>query len=166
MKKIILSIAISILAIVSKGQFSTAGCTTSGTGITVGSSCVTAAFNSNGSVDYWNGATGCSAVDNDDSWWWFTATSTSTTITYNSTNDAILTLFSAACSPTMSSIACADNTSSGNETIVYATTIGTTYKVRIQRYNANTDMTGTICVYNNVPPSCTTNSSPANAATG
>lgn len=75
------------------------------------------------------------------------ATSTSTTITYNSTNDAILHLFTGGCSGTMTALACSDSGSSGNETITYATTIGTRYRVRIQQYDSDVTMNGTICVY-------------------
>ncbi len=133
-------------------------CSYGGTGLTVGSSCTTVTFNSNNNTDYWNSASGCAAGDDDDAWWWFTATSTSTTITYNSSDDAILHLFTGTCSTTMSHIACADNTTSGNETIIFSTTIGTNYAIRIQRYNSSNNMSGNICVYNTpVAAGCTPN---------
>ena len=133
-------------------------CSYGGTGLTVGSSCTTVTFNSNNNTDYWNSASGCAAGDDDDAWWWFTATSTSTTITYNSSDDAILHLFTGTCSTTMSHIACADNTISGNETIIFSTTIGTNYAIRIQRYNSSNNMNGNICVYNTpVAAGCTPN---------
>lgn len=166
MKNILALIILTINTLLCYAQPSLAGCSTSGTGITVGSSCTGSAMSTTGSnTDYWDGATtdGCSTTDGDfdDVWWWFTATSTSTTITYNSTNDAVLTLFVAACNTNMTSIACADATSSGDETIVYATTIGTIYKVRAQRYNSNANMAGTICVYNT--PAGPSNDNPCGA---
>jgi len=109
-------------------------------------------MNTNTNNDYWLGAAGCNAADLDDKWHYFIATATSTTITYNSGSDAILHLFEgAACSNTMTHVACADATVSGDETIVYATTIGQTYHIRVQRYNSDTQMNGTICVYSAVP---------------
>ncbi|PNQ73822.1 hypothetical protein C1T31_05685 [Hanstruepera neustonica] len=130
--------------------------------LTVGSSCTPVSFNSTNSTDYWNGASGCNAQDRDDAWGWFTATSTNTTISYTSSQDAILTLFTGACNVNMTSLACADNfVAGGTETINYATTIGTVYIVRIQRYNSNNNMTGTICVYNSTPPPSNDNCSGA-----
>lgn len=52
----------------------------------------------------------------------------------------------------MSYLACSDNSSSGNETITLATTIGVSYAIRIQRYNSSDNMNGTICVYSPVAP--------------
>lgn len=126
----------------------TNNCGYAGTALTVGASCTTVDFNSTNNSNLWTSAAGCNASPSyDDAWWWFTATSTSTTITYNSANDAILHLLTGACSATMGYLACSDNTSSGNETITYATTIGTNYAIRIQRYNSDNNMNGTICVY-------------------
>ncbi len=128
---------------------STNGCSTSGSGIPVGTSCTPTTFNLVESTKYWTSASGCFASSSYfDTWWHFTATSTSTTITYTPTGwDAILTLFSAACSPSMTRIACADNGFTGGaETITYATTPGTVYKVRIQRWSG-TATDGTICVW-------------------
>lgn len=124
--------------------------------LTVATNCSSpVAFNSTNNTDYWNGATGCNASDQDDAWGWFDATSTSTTITYNSTNDAVLHLFTGACATGMTALACSDNTVTGDETITYATTPGVRYRVRIQRYNSNNNMNGTICVYSLTPPTIT-----------
>lgn len=119
--------------------------------ITVGTSCNPVAMNSTNNNDYWNSATGCGATDQDDVWAWFIATSTSTTISYTpATNrDAILTLLTGACSPTMASLACANDGANGfTETIVLPTTIGTRYRIRVQRNGSNANMNGIICVYN------------------
>ncbi|MEZ4793117.1 MAG: hypothetical protein R2783_06560 [Gelidibacter sp.] len=139
------------------GQTPSNDCTTvtASARLTVGATCSTVTWNSNNNTDYWDNAAlgACPFADDlDDAWGWFQATSTSTTITYTSIQDAILTLFTGACSPTMTDLACADNTTTGAETIVYSTTIGTIYMVRIQRYNSNNNMAGNICVYNSPPP--------------
>ncbi|EAZ95669.1 CHU large protein [Flavobacteria bacterium BAL38] len=121
--------------------------------LTVNSTCTFQTWDSNNSTDYWTSAAGCNAADLDDAWGWFDAISTSTTITYSpDTRDAILTLFEGACATTMTAVACADAFGNGgDETITYSTTIGQRYRVRIQRYNSNNDMTGDICVYSPTP---------------
>ncbi|MCF6129756.1 T9SS type A sorting domain-containing protein [Flavobacterium sp. AS60] len=137
------------------------GCSTSaGAGLTVGTSCTSVAFNSTFATDYWNSATGCNASDQDDAWGWFDATSISTTITYTpaANRDAVLHLFTGSCSTSMTALACSDSGLDGvAETITYATTIGVRYLIRIQRYNSNNDMTGTICVYSPPPSPTITN---------
>lgn len=122
-----------------------------------GTSCNPTNMNSNNNSDYWDGASGCNAEDNDDVWAWFVATSTMTTITFNPSNnnhDPILTLFTGPCDPNMTSLACADDGLNGdNETINYPTDIGTTYRIRVQRFSSNGNMNGTICVFgNNLTP--------------
>lgn len=127
----------------------------SGGQLTVGTSCNVQTWNSNNNTDYWNSATGCGANDSDDAWGWFIATSSSTTITYNSTEDAVLHLFTGGCAKDMSALACSDSTWTGNETITYTTTPGVRYRIRIQRYDSNDTMNGTLCVYSPTSP-CTT----------
>ncbi len=118
--------------------------------ITVGSSCSFTTWDSSNNTDYWDSAAGCSSGDYDDVWGWFIATGTSTTITYSPDAglDAILHLFTGACSTTMSSLTCSNTGGNGvDETITYATTIGTRYRVRVQLNASNASMTGDICVY-------------------
>ncbi|MEM5565999.1 T9SS type A sorting domain-containing protein [Psychroserpens sp. AS72] len=142
------------------GQTPSNNCNTgAGSEITVDSSCNPIAWDSNNNSDYWDSNFTCNASDTDDAWGWFVATSTSTTITYSpsaNNRDPVLTLFDAGCDPDMVSIDCSDGGGDGvDETIVYLTTIGTTYKIRIQDWNSNNNMNGTICVYNtNVVSSC------------
>lgn len=140
------------LSSVSFGQTASSNCDLGDAGaeISVGSSCSFTPWESSNSSDYWNSASGCGATDYDDAWGWFTATGTSTTITYSpdAGYDAILSLFTGACATSLSSIACADDAGSGgDETITYATTIGTIYMVRIQEYWGSGSMFGDICVY-------------------
>lgn len=96
---------------------------------------------------------GCSGSNNDDAFGWFTATSTSTTITYDPDNshDAIMHLFTGACG-SLTNLVCANaNGAGGNETITYATTVGTNYLIRIQRNGTNQGMDGRICIWG-IPP--------------
>ena len=76
-------------------------------------------------------------------WYKFTATSASSTITLTNVVgcDPILSIYSS-CGGF--SLQCVDNgLNNGNETLIYATTTGTTYYVNVQQYNAND---GTFCV--------------------
>lgn len=134
--------------------------------LTVGTTCNPVTFNSNNNTDYWDGASGCGAEDRDDAWGWFDATSTSTTITYNSNRDAVLHLFTGGCSTGITSIACSDSTWSGDETITYATTPGVRYRIRIQRFNDNANMNGTICVYSPTLPPTITSFTPTSGCVG
>jgi len=120
--------------------------------VAVNGTCITSVFDTDTNNDYWDGTDfSCNSTDQDDKWVWFTATANSTTITYNTTSDAVLHLFEgAACNINMVPVDCADNTVTGDETITYATTIGMVYHVRIQEYAGNATMLGTICVYSAV----------------
>jgi hypothetical protein len=123
--------------------------------ITVGSSCSFTTWDSDNSSDYWDGAAGCGAGDRDDVWGWFIATGTSTTITYSPDAgfNAILTLFTGACDVAMTSLTCSNTGGNGvDETITYATTIGTRYRVRVQLNASDATMTGDICVYSAPEP--------------
>ena len=156
MKKVLTTLALATtLSLGLNAQTPANNCAgTAGSELTVGSSCNPITWNSANGSDYWNAAAGCNAADLDDAWGWFNATSTSTTIVYTPTfRDAILTLFEGGCANNMASVACSDVGLGGDpETIVYNTTPGVNYRVRIQRYNSNGNMTGTICVYNSPSP--------------
>ncbi len=136
--------------------------------LTVGTSCTFQTWDSTNNTDYWNSAAGCNAADLDDAWGWFDAISTSTTITYSpDTRDAILTLFEGACATTMTAVACADAFGNGgDETITYATTPGLRYRVRIQRFGSNLNMTGDICVHSPPPPPTITSLGAASGCVG
>lgn len=121
----------------------------------VGTSCELSTFNKPATFTNYIDPTGCNGSDDDDAWGWFTATSNSTTITFDPTNtpDVVLHLFTGACTG-LSNLACADaNGGGGNETITYATTPGTAYMVRMQRYNGNAAVNGGICIWSPAPPS-------------
>jgi hypothetical protein len=122
---------------------------------TVGSSCVTQAFNKPNTFTNALTPTGCSASNQNDAWGWFTATATTTTVTYdNTTNftDGILHLFTGACG-SLTQVACSN--AGGNnaaETITLNTTPGTNYMMRVQRNGSSGTMNGTICVWSPPPP--------------
>ncbi|WP_130736399.1 GEVED domain-containing protein [Flavobacterium sp. J27] len=158
-------LCVLLFSTVTFGQLNNCGDGASGE-IIVGTTCSPVSFDSDNNTDYWNGASGCNAEDRDDAWGWFDATTNSTTITYNSNQDAILHLFTGSCSTGMTEIACSDNTWFGDETITYATTPGVRYRIRIQRYNSNNNMTGTICVYSNIPAPTITSFSPTSGCVG
>ena len=135
-------------------QAQRAGCDNNAGGeITVGASCSFTPWDSNNNGDWWDNASGCGGWDGDDVWAWFTATSTSTTITYSPDAgfDAVMHLFEGGCATagTLTAVDCADNVGSGSdETITFATTIGTVYHIRIQDYWDNASYGGDLCVYN------------------
>jgi hypothetical protein len=152
-KKLLFSILCAFISVLSVSAQSE-DCDNSAAGLlTVGSSCSPTTWNSTNDTKYWAGPYTCGADNRDDAWGHFVANSTSTTITYNpDEDDAILTLFQGNCSTGMTSIDCANNGGDGvAETIVYSTTVGQTYRVRIQRAGSKKDMLGTICVYDSVP---------------
>lgn len=111
----------------------------------------------------------CSVTATRDGWYYFVATTTTTVVTFtNSSNkDAAIFIYSGACSASPTYVTCVNATgSSGNETVTFSTTIGTTYRVRIVR-NSGTggSLSGTVCVTSPVIPGCAVISSPANGAT-
>ncbi|MBK8500642.1 MAG: T9SS type A sorting domain-containing protein [Flavobacteriales bacterium] len=137
-------------------QTASNGCSYAGASqYTVSSSCSYQNFDKPGTFGNAVNPSGCSGSNNDDAFGWFTATGTSTTITYNPDNnshDPIMHLFSGACG-SLSNLACANNNGNGgNETITYATTIGTNYLVRIQRNGTNSGMDGQLCIWSVPPP--------------
>ena len=134
-----------------------------GSQYTVNSACTYQTLNKPGSfVANYNPGT-CNAGNYDDAYGWFQATATTTNITYNPLNnhDAILHVFSGACG-SLVQVGCADaNGNGGNETLSLTTVVGTNYQIRIQRYNTNNSMDGSICVWSPPPPP--TNDDPCGA---
>lgn len=121
---------------------------------TVNSSCTFQTFNKPTAYVNNTNPGGCNSSANDDAFGWFTATSTVTAITFDPLNnhDAILHVFSGTCGvPSM--IGCADAGGNGvNETVTVATTIGTNYHFRVQRWASNSAMDGSICIQALPPP--------------
>ena len=163
MKRSILSTLVRVLFIIALtlsttsvlAQTASDGCSYgAGSQYTVGTSCNFQDFDKPGSFGNTIIPTTCSGGNYDDAFGWFTATATSTTITYDPDNnhDALMHLYTGACG-SLTYLACANAGGNGtNETITYATTIGTNYLVRIQRNANNNAMDGRLCVYSIPPP--------------
>lgn len=116
----------------------------------VNATCVPRAFNTTGFSATSNPG-GCNSSLKKDAYGWFTATSTLTTVRYTPTGgaDAILHVLSA-CGGIV--LGCSDGAlGNGTETVTIPTVIGTNYFVRVQRYNSNTNMNGSLCIFN---PDC------------
>ena len=87
-----------------------------------------------------------------DGWGWFTATAATTTISYYSTIDAQIYIYSGSCGALVLAD-CADVLFvGGTETVTIATTPGLNYFVRIVRYSGAAEMNGTVCVYSSSAP--------------
>lgn len=153
MRKMFIS-AVMLSATSVLAQTASDGCSyAAGSQYTVNTSCTFQDFDKPGSFGNDIIPTTCSGGNNDDAFGWFTATATSTTITYDPDNnhDALMHLYTGACG-SLTYLTCANAGGNGtNETITYATTIGTNYLVRIQRNGSNNAMDGRLCVYS-IPP--------------
>ncbi|MFZ1659341.1 MAG: T9SS type A sorting domain-containing protein [Flavobacteriales bacterium] len=135
---------------VAMGQSSSNTCTTTNLSYQypVTAACSPLAFNKPTSYTATYNPLTCNANLRDDAYGWFQATSTQTTVQYTPTGgaDAILHVLGGCGGPVL---ACSDG-GLGNEpeTVTLTTVIGTKYVVRVQRYNSNTAMNGTLCIYN------------------
>jgi hypothetical protein len=117
----------------------------------VGTSCNPLPFNKPVSYNFNYNPGGCNAGTRDDAFGNFVATSTLTTVQYTPTGgtDAILHVLQTCTGP---SLGCSDvGVANGTETVTLATVPGNTYFVRIQRYNSNGAMNGSLCIFN---PTC------------
>ncbi|MBX2974186.1 MAG: hypothetical protein KF797_13910, partial [Flavobacteriales bacterium] len=92
---------------------------------------------------------GCNSGNYDDAFGWFTATGTHTVITYDpdASHRPIMHVFTGTCG-SLTQVACVDAGANGsNAELVLPTVVGTSYLIRIQRYNTSDEMNGTICVW-------------------
>ncbi|MGV9012460.1 MAG: CUB domain-containing protein [Flavobacteriales bacterium] len=97
---------------------------------------------------------GCGGGNFGDAFGWFTGTGNPVIVKYTppATADAVMHVFSGTCAAPVL-IGCSDACCNGAfESVTLATTLGTPYFVRIQRYGASTVMNGTLCVYAAPPP--------------
>ena len=137
----------------------------SATTLTPGATCNYTTFDLPGSYSKsTNNLTGCSSNNVvDDAWAKFTATGTSSTVRYqNTSRDAGIWIYRGTCA-SLTYMSCVDNiVGSGVEEITFASTVGTTYYIRIGRLtgNGSANMAGSICVINVNP---TTNDDPCAA---
>jgi len=149
--KTILLFSAIVLNFIGYGQLQPNDFCATATALTVNASCINNTFTMPSSFTNSGGnpAT-CNGANQDDGWYSFVATATSTTITASATQDIIIHLYSA-CGTLLT---CSDATVAGGiETITYATTIGTIYRIRIQRYNSSAGITGgNICIYSLLAP--------------
>lgn len=141
------------LGIAAHGQTASDGCSfAAGNRYAVGASCTFVAFDKPTSFVPNLNPTTCGGGNFDDAFGWFQATATTTNITYDpdDTDNPIMHLYSGTCA-SLTLLTCANaNGNGGNETITYATTIGTNYLVRIQRSGTNSSMDGRLCIWS--PP--------------
>lgn len=141
-----------LLATTSVAQVSSDACSAAAANrYPVNATCMPLAFNKPGTYGYNYNPGGCGASNQDDAFGNFIATSTLTTVQYTPTGgtDAILHVLSTCTGP---SLGCSDvGLANGTETVTITTVPGTTYYVRVQRYNSNAAMNGNLCIFN---PTC------------
>lgn len=109
---------------------------------------------------------GCSGTADDDIWYSFVATSALHNVTLSNVTGSptmVTQVFSGSCGALVS-VVCSTTYS----TALTGLTVGNTYYIRVHTSNASGTYATSfdICVTTTVAPSCTTNTAPANAATG
>lgn len=114
----------------------------------VNATCNPLPFNKPAAYTYNYNPGSCNSGTRDDAFGNFIATGTLTTVQYTPTGgtDAILHVLATCTGP---SLGCSDVAlANGTETVTLATVPGTMYYVRVQRYNSNGAMNGTLCIFN------------------
>lgn len=147
--------AAALLPAAAWGQASTDPCGfTAGAKWTVNATCNPVAFNKpNGFVNNMIPA-GCNGSNNNDAFAWFAGTGNPVIVQYTppAAADAVLHVLTGTCA-TPVVVACSDICCGGAvESVTIPTTLGTNYIVRVQKYNANSAMNGTLCVFNGPTP--------------
>lgn len=135
-----------------KGQSASDACNfAAGQQFPVQTSCVPTAFNL---VDAWvtnlSPAMCGGAAVQDDGFGWFTAIGTSTTVTYTAANaghNPTIHIYAGAACGSLGTPTCYNASSTNVESATFATTIGQSYLVRVQRNGSNNAMSGTICIH-------------------
>jgi len=167
MKSVFRILAVILLLAVSNVVNAQDECS-SATTLTPGSTCSYTTFDLAGTLTKSaNAAANCSASSIvDDAWAKFTATGTSSTVNYSNTNrDAAIWIYSGSSCSALTQLTCVNAiTGTGVETVTFATTVSSTYYIRIGRMsgNATQSMSGSICVVSCNAPS---NDDPCSAAT-
>ncbi|MCW5900511.1 MAG: T9SS type A sorting domain-containing protein [Flavobacteriales bacterium] len=118
----------------------------------VNTSCVFQTFNKPNSFTATMNPANCNGSNNDDAFGWFTATGTMTAVTYDPDDNhrPIVHVFTGACG-SLTQVACFSAAANGNNAeLVFATTPGTDYMIRVQRHNTDNAMNGRICIW--TPP--------------
>ncbi len=110
-------------------------------------------MNTNGMSAYYNPVT-CNSGNRNDAWAWFVGDGNNISVTYTpDTRDAVLHVWdvSGGCGALIS-MGCSDVGGNGvAENVTFASTAGTPYLVRVQRWNSNNNMTGQLCVTSIAP---------------
>ena len=137
------------------GQASTDPCGfTPGAQYLVNATCVPVAFNKPATFVNNMIPAGCGSGNYGDAFGWFTGTGNPVIVKYTppAGSDAVLHVLSGTCAaPTV--LGCSDACCGGAvETVTIATTLGTQYIVRVQKWGSSTVMNGTLCVYSAPPP--------------
>lgn len=160
MKQTLLALAFTVFCL---PAFSQSDLCSGATSLTVNSSCVTTAYSVAGSFGSEIANPSC-GNSNKDGYYTFTATATNTVITATTDQNLVLSVYTGSCG-SLSQFACVDAANNGGtETLTLATTIGTTYYIRLSRgNNGGGAMTGNICVYS--PPPGPSNDDPCSATT-
>ncbi len=91
----------------------------------------------------------CNSGGRDDAWAWFTGDGNNITVEYNpDTRDAVLHVFSTTAPCSVTEVGCSDVGGGGvTETVTLTPSVlGMVYFVRVQRWNSNNNMSGTLCI--------------------
>lgn len=160
----VLSLPFVLFPLTALGQASSDNCSyLAANQYPVGTSCTFVAFNKPATyVANYNPGT-CNSGNFDDAFGWFAGNGGNVTITFDPTgaDDPVLHILTGACGGPYTQVGCVDATAGGgNESITVPTVNGTNYLIRIQNYNTNNGMNGSLCVYSLVPP---TNDNPCTA---
>lgn len=154
-KNLSLAALVLFTVLFSARLFSQADLCSNATSITPGTTCVNTAFSIPNTFGTELTTPGCT-TSHKDGWYQFTASATSATITANNTNkDMGLAVYTSCTAASFVTGSCVDAVSGvGTESVVIATTVGTTYYIRVMRTNTGTGtMSGNICVkIPNTPP--------------
>jgi len=107
------------------------------------------AMNTNGMTPLFDPLS-CNSGSNDDAWAWFTGDGNNITVEYTpaANRDAVMHVFSTSGTCSVLEEGCSDNCCNGAvETVTLSPSVlGMVYFVRVQRWNSNNNMTGTLCV--------------------
>ncbi|MBL8002957.1 MAG: T9SS type A sorting domain-containing protein [Flavobacteriales bacterium] len=134
------------------GQTPSNGCSFAGAQqFPVNTSCVTSTFNLSGGWGTDLSPALCGgAVVQDDGFGWFTAIAASTTVTYTANNaghNPTIHIYAGSACGSLGAPTCYNTSATSTETATFATSVGQSYLIRIQRNASNNAMDGTICIH-------------------
>ncbi len=151
-----LLIALGSIAFSVQAQTATDACSFgAGSQYTVNASCVPQSFDLNNGFGQDLSPATCGAGLRDDGFGWFTATATTTNLTYTASNnnhDPTLHIYTASSCGSLGTPVCVNASGTNTETYSFATVVGQSYLIRVQRNGSNNAMAGDLCVWNPPPP--------------